>query len=193
MLQAFSLGHNTGRCFTILRHPIDRAVAVFYSLKRKGVKAVKDMSILEYANSHVAEDNWLTRVITNTMEGELTQQHCEVAKEVFGRKCLVGFLDNLDKSIERMGKFFMWEEIKSVNTHHSVMSSTTGKDMAGKRACSQRFVEHGVNRHPGYARVHKGSPVWAALGKKNKYDIQLYQYAKALYHQQDVVYAEMTD
>merc|ERR1719253_863131 len=86
-------GH-TGRCFTILRHPIDRAVALFYNLKRNGANAVSNnMTIHEYAKSAIAEDNWMTRIITNTMQKELTLHHLQVAKEVLGRKCLVGFID----------------------------------------------------------------------------------------------------
>ena len=99
-------GH-TGRCFVILRHPIERATALFHSLKRNGIKAVAKMSIDQYANSTFAEDNWMTRMITNTPSEKLTEGHLQVAKEIFGRKCLVGFIDKkFAETMERFTKFF---------------------------------------------------------------------------------------
>ena len=50
-------GH-TGRCFTILRHPVYRAVALFHNLQRNKAPAVAGMTINQYANSSIAEDNW---------------------------------------------------------------------------------------------------------------------------------------
>ncbi|KAL7529235.1 hypothetical protein ACHAXR_004833, partial [Thalassiosira sp. AJA248-18] len=186
-------GH-TGRCFTILRHPVDRAVAVFHSLKRNGAKAVSNMSIMEYASSNIVEDNWMTRILTDTMEGDLTHHHLQVAKEVIGRKCLVGFfvsmisntivsmiqVDKIEESMKQFTKFFRWEEIKSVNKHHSVVGSVQSKekDLAGKRACFDKFVKQGVNRHE-YSKVPTTNDVWKKLKEKNELDIELYQYAEA--------------
>ena len=113
-------GH-TGRCFTLLRHPIDRAVAVFHSMKRNKVRAVAGMTLEQYANNTLAEENWMVRMLTNSMDGKVLRQHLRVANEVLGRKCLVGFSDKMGDSLSRFSHFFRWEEIKSVNTHHSVV------------------------------------------------------------------------
>jgi hypothetical protein len=72
-------GH-TGRCFTVLRHPIERAVSLFYSLKRDKKKAFSDMSISDYAKSSLAEDNWMVRIITNTMKNKITKAHLDVRR-----------------------------------------------------------------------------------------------------------------
>ncbi|KAL7535145.1 hypothetical protein ACHAWF_005069 [Thalassiosira exigua] len=180
-------GH-TGRCFTLLRHPIDRAVAVFHTLKRNKVRSVSGMSLTQYANSTFAEENWMTRMITNSMEGKVTREHLKVAKEVLGRKCLVGFLEKIGDSLGRFAKFFRWEEIKSVNTHHSVVESEE-KDLESKRRCLESFVEYGVNRHE-YARIDKASEAWKFLREKNKLDIELYEFAEAMYYKQSVVYKD---
>lgn len=70
----------TGRCFTILRHPVERAVAMFHTLRTKG-KLGNNRTLEEYADSE-AEDNWMTRMITNQMEGALSRKHFDVAREV---------------------------------------------------------------------------------------------------------------
>ena len=179
-------GH-TGRCFTVLRHPIDRAVSLFYSLKRDKKKAVSDMSISDYANSSLAEDNWMVRTITNTTKKKITKLHLDVAKEVIGRKCLVGFADErFGESLERFAKFFRWEQINSINKHHAAGSETTpGKDTAGKRECANKLVNTGVNRHQ-YSSLKETSNAWELLKAKNVYDIELYQYAEALYEKVSV-------
>mmetsp|Transcript_926 Transcript_926/g.1512 ORF Transcript_926/g.1512 Transcript_926/m.1512 type:complete len:267 (-) Transcript_926:429-1229(-) len=191
--ELFSNTGHTGRCFTMLRHPIDRAIAQFHSLKRNNVKAVHGMSINQYANSSIAEDNWMTRMITNTMEGKITKRHYEVAREVFGRKCLVGLFDKYSESMDRFADFFGWEDIQSINTRHPHASGkvTMEKDLAGKRECFRKMTKKGVNRHQ-YASVGKDSAVWKHLKKKNWYDLRLYEYAKSLYNKQTVVFEKET-
>ena len=175
-------GH-TGRCFTILRHPIDRAVALFYNMKQNGVEAVANMTLHEYANSHVAEDNWMTRIITNTMQKQLTLEHLQVAKEVFGRKCLVGFIDkDFEESMKRFTKFFRWETVKSVNIHHHAGDEHSEEDdIEMKRQCASKLIKSGVNRHQ-HAKLDKSSETWNLLKAKNMFDIELYRYAEALYY-----------
>lgn len=176
-------GH-VGRCFTVLRHPIDRAVSLFYSLKRDKAKAVEDMSINDYAKSSLAEDNWMVRIITNTTEKKITVLHLDVAKEVIGRKCLVGFVDErLGESLERFSSFFRWEQINSISKHYAVGSAaatTPEKDIDEKRKCANKLVKIGVNRHK-YSRLKETSNAWKLLKAKNAYDIELYEYAEALY------------
>ena len=182
-------GH-TGRCFTILRHPVTRAAALFHSLKRNGVEAVANMSILDYAKSSVSEDNWMTRIITNTMSGKLTQHHLQVAKEVIGRKCLVGFIDkDFKESMERFTKFFYWETIHSINKHHIAGTIATGRDIEEKRACARKYISSGTNRHQ-YTRLDPKSEAWKLLKAKNMFDIDIYNYAEALYYKQSIVYED---
>eukprot|EP00581_Thalassiosira_minuscula_P001909 CAMPEP_0183748716 /NCGR_PEP_ID=MMETSP0737-20130205/67914_1 /TAXON_ID=385413 /ORGANISM="Thalassiosira miniscula, Strain CCMP1093" /LENGTH=1088 /DNA_ID=CAMNT_0025984455 /DNA_START=208 /DNA_END=3474 /DNA_ORIENTATION=- len=182
--ELFKESSHTGRCFTLLRHPVERAIAVFHNLKRKKNKAVADMGMEEYAESPVAEDNWMTRMLTNTMEGKVTKQHLAVAKEVIGRKCLIGLLSNMHESMERFSKFFVWEQIHSVNIRHH---QEEGHNLEEKRKCFQKKATQGVNRHQ-YAKIAPNSTIWNAFKKKNYYDLQLYEYAVVLYSKQKVVY-----
>ncbi len=53
-----------GRCFTLVRHPIRRAISMFYYLKdatweHTFSEVYKTMTIEEYAESQYSEDNWM--------------------------------------------------------------------------------------------------------------------------------------
>ena len=53
-----------GRCFTLLRHPIRRAISMFYYLRdatweHTFSEVFKNMTVEEYATSQYAEDNWM--------------------------------------------------------------------------------------------------------------------------------------
>ena len=51
-----------GKCFALLRHPIERAIAVFQKLKTSSTNPVfQNMNIEEYAKSNYCEENWMTR------------------------------------------------------------------------------------------------------------------------------------
>lgn len=51
-----------GKCFALLRHPIERAISVFQKLKTSSNNPVfQNMNIEEYAKSNFCEENWMTR------------------------------------------------------------------------------------------------------------------------------------
>jgi len=130
----------------------------------------------------------MVRILTDFMKKKITKAHLDVAKEVIGRKCLVGFVDErFGESLERFAKFFRWEQINSVNKHHAVGSggTTPEKDTAGKRKCANKLVYTGVNGHH-YPSLEETSNAWKLLKAKNVYDIELYQYAEALYEKVSV-------
>lgn len=145
------------------------------------------MSLEAYANSTIAEDNWMTRMLTGTMEKKLTRRHLEVAKEVLGRKCLVGFVDTFTESMERFVKFFRFEHVKSVNKHHTVGSTSEEDGIEAKRKCADKLMKTGVNRHE-YPKLSQDSDAWRALYRKNILDMQLYKLALEQFHKQKVVY-----
>lgn len=180
-------GH-TGRCFTIMRHPIERIESKFQTLKRNNASEVKGMSLDTYAKSELVESNWMIRMIINATEDEvLTPSHYEVAKEVFGRKCLVGLMNHFEESMDRFSKFFRFESTHSINTRNK---GETANFLQERRQCSHKLATSGVNRHK-YAKISHDSETWKELERKNKYDIELYEYAKALYYQQAVVYENL--
>lgn len=181
-------GH-TGRCFTFVRHPVERILSKFHTLKRNNAPEVKGMSLDAYAKSETAESNWMTRMLINATEDDLlTPSHYQVAKEIFGRKCLVGLLDRFEESMGRFSKFFRFESTHSINTHNKMQTANFAEE---RRQCAHKLASTGVNRHK-YAMISHDSETWQELERKNKYDIELYEYARAMYYQQAVVYEDLT-
>ena len=168
-------GGKTGKCFTLLRHPVDRAISQYhlYQMDESGnpnTAQYKGMSIDEFADA-VSENNWLVRFLANKRSGNLTWQDLEVAKEVFGHKCLVGLVDKIDESLARYERFFGWD--KKI------------PDSDRKDKCVRQYLDSGNKRqeHPTY----EGTTAWETLRKKNEYDEILYEYAKNLFQQQEKI------
>ena len=101
----------------------------------------------------------------------MTWQDLEVAKEVFGHKCLVGLVDKIDESLARYERFFGWD--KKI------------PDSDRKDKCVRQYLDSGNKRqeHPTY----EGTTAWETLRKKNEYDEILYEYAKNLFQQQEKI------
>ena len=160
---------DSGKCFTMLRHPVDRAISLYHRYQsddsNPNTAQYKGLSIDEYAEKST-ESNWLVRFLTNKRAGALSWHDLESAKEVFGRKCLVGLVEKAEESIRRYERFFNWSD----NTSNCVGDRLANSD---KR-----------NQHNSY----EGTSAWEVLRKKNEYDVLLYEYAKNLYTQQSTMY-----
>lgn len=75
----------SAKCFTLLRHPVDRAVALYhlYQMDDNGNPSTaqyRGMTIDQYAES-AAENNWMVRFLTSKRAGTLTWHDLEAAKE----------------------------------------------------------------------------------------------------------------
>ena len=78
-------------------------------LYHKSTQQYFDMTIDEFAEA-VAENNWMVRFLTGKRSGTLSWHDLETAKEVFGRKCLVGLADRAEESFRRYKQFFRWDQ-----------------------------------------------------------------------------------
>mmetsp|Transcript_9229 Transcript_9229/g.19204 ORF Transcript_9229/g.19204 Transcript_9229/m.19204 type:complete len:1272 (+) Transcript_9229:90-3905(+) len=164
-----------GKCFTMLRHPVERAIALYhlYQIDENNPNTAKyrGLTIDQYSES-VEENNWMVRFLANKRGGSLTWHDLEAAKEVFGRKCLVGLLDKVEESLQRYEHFFGWDS-RVANAEK-------------KEVCIHDYLANGDKRnsHPTYV----GTNAWEVLRKKNEYDVLLYEYARGLYGQQSTIY-----
>lgn len=161
---------NSGKCFTLLRHPVDRAVSLYHHYQSEdnnpNTQQYKGLSIDEYAEQ-TAESNWMVRFLTNKRAGALSWHDLEAAKEMFGRKCLVGLVEKAEESIRRFERFFRWGD--------SNYNACVGERLANSDKRNQHDSFEGTN-------------AWEVLRKKNEYDVLLYEYAKNLYTQQSTMY-----
>mmetsp|Transcript_4351 Transcript_4351/g.4808 ORF Transcript_4351/g.4808 Transcript_4351/m.4808 type:complete len:420 (+) Transcript_4351:8-1267(+) len=170
-----------GRCFSIIRHPIERAVSMFHYLGVASTDPNYDpslayMSIEMYARSKRAEYNWMVRLLANELENDLTKEHLELAKEVLQRKCLVGLLEEKEESFRRFEKYFGWE------------SKTKEEE-----ECRERLLNWGWSNKHSHPSVEEGSVVWDLLYKKNELDMELYDYAKDIFLEQVSLFKSETN
>jgi len=161
---------NRGRAFAMLRHPIERAVSMFYFLKKHNVPAVATMSLEEYCKSPHVENNWMTRILSDKMLGDVTDVELEIAKNVMREKIVIGLLEQKEESMRRFEFFFGWRYTESP---------------AKQQACRTRILvgDYRTNESA-KGKVEEGSQAWSMLLWQNKLDMKLYKYAKAIFLQQ---------
>jgi len=167
-----------GRLFTIMRHPIHRAVSVYYAMKdaaKSDVKIktfLKGMSLEQYAASKIVENNWMTRFLSNKLGGELTSNEEALAREVLAQKFIIGLLSEKQQSIDRFIRYFGW----------------TAYD-PGAEACIDEIVGwkwlSRASSHPG---VKENGRIWRLLGEQNAFDMRLYNYAEELFRAQSFLF-----
>ncbi len=167
---AFFNSVNRGRTFVIFRHPIDRAVSMYYYLRYKsGIRGAQIGDTLElYAKSSLVENNWMTRFLTNKMGGEISQDDEALAKEILRTKVLVGLLSQKTESLRRFKSFFGW------NDHDN------GKQQ-GIEDCEDKLLHWGWKGKNKHKKIIKGSDAFNLLKEQNAFDIRLYEYAEKLF------------
>ena len=165
-----------------MRHPIERAVSLFHYLSVADWEPTYDpslatMSIEMWAkSSDRIEYNWMTRFLSNNLEGNLTQNDLIVAKEVLRKKCLVGLLEVKGESMKRLQKYLNWQ----TNDSHS-------------RECTQRVLDWGWSNKHSHPEIDSNSPTYKLLEKNNIYDLYLYEYGKQLFHAQSKLFVSSKD
>jgi len=164
------------RLFILLRHPVERAISKYFYIKiatweRNYKPEAKNMTLLEYADSGLCYNNWVTRRLVNKMQGILTDGDLEVAKGILKRKTLVLLLDDMDGSIKRMRSFFGW--------------NTESLDPEQQNCLNEFTHDNPLNVNINKGNVLAGSQEWEAVKEKNLMDLELYIYAKELYQLQE--------
>jgi hypothetical protein len=158
--------------FTLLRHPVPRAVSMFYYLQEAHWE--KDtyhpewanMTILEYAKSEFAEHNWMIQFLVG--KPYVTSDDLEDAKAILS-KMYIGFVTNMENSLQRFGKAFGWSEFQAWSN------------------CMEISATIGSNQH-NHSHVKPNSEEWNALFENNQLDAELFSYAEQLYEEQGKLY-----
>jgi hypothetical protein len=163
-----------GRLFTILRHPIERAVSTFYYLQnayweRHYKPELKEMTLLDYAALPDTANNWMTRWLTGkNAEPHLTSQDVAFAKELLRRKFLILMTDEMSTSIERLLHYMDWRVPEQYYEETKACLLTNTKKDAGQNK----------NKH---LMPDVGTAEYEALKAINDLDMELYEYAKELF------------
>ena len=172
----FDLRHQ-GRAFILLRNPVERAVSMYYHrIRGEAADLDPDLSIEDFAQGNGIENNWMTRFLVHAMEGELTKDHLEKAKEVLERKFLIGFLDDPKETLHRLMRYFEWEYDPDDTAR--MQQEDCVDDLLGDGRSN-------VNLDAGdYEVPKKGTQAYALIMWQTQFDIKLYDYARELFDQQ---------
>jgi len=202
-----------GRVFTVLRDPIHRAVDQYYDEYRiaasqiaftrdDDVASASLLSLEEYvllsgsdgsSDGRYFVDNWLTRSLTDRLEpssagvdgtdnndGELMwpdlgQEHLEYAKQILRQKCWVGLLEEMEDFVDWMEVYFQWD----YQHERRIQDMATCRNSVMQEHFYRQTAMAHSNRYP-----IPGSDLHSIILEKNKWDMQLYWYAR------DVLYNE---
>ena len=176
---------NRGRMFAIFRHPVDRAVSMYYYLSTATWDPMynpnlKEMSLQEYAKSSSVENNWLTRFLVGKKSGALGREHMVLAKKIVRNKILVGLYTDIDTSLSRFDRYFGWTD----NAREKAGELRTRQEMDEQAdKCRAAFVAAGDDRH-NHPTIEPQSKEWDLIIRQNKYDMELYEYIEKLYKTQ---------
>jgi len=173
----FSPTHQ-GQMFAIFRHPVDRVISLFYYLREATWEPtynpiLQNITLLEYAQSDLAESNFIVRALVDNMEGALSMDHFYAAKEILRRKCIVGLLDQWEVSMNRFDSYF------GFRPHEDRLDEAEN--------CRIELREAGgsnVHTHP---RINASSVEYAVLEEKNALDMMLYDYIQVLFQEQELL------
>mmetsp|Transcript_24642 Transcript_24642/g.40794 ORF Transcript_24642/g.40794 Transcript_24642/m.40794 type:complete len:634 (+) Transcript_24642:96-1997(+) len=159
-----------GRAFTMLRHPVERAVSMFYFLKKHNVPAVASMELEDYCKSPHIENNWMVRMLSDKMTGDVTEDDLDTAKKLLREKVVIGLLEQKEESMRRFEYHFGWRYTENPQR---------------QSACRTRILvgDYRTNESS-KGKVQEGGQAWSLLMWQNKLDMKLYKYAKALFLQQ---------
>ena len=173
-----------GRLFSVFRHPIDRAVSMFYYIRVADWEPsykpeLKDWTLEQYAQSDVVENNWMTRQLSNQLAGDLTEDNMNAAMEVVRSKILVGLMSQIESTMSRFEKFFRW-------TYHV--------NPTNQEICRAGLMNGGANSNKKNKKpLKEGDPVWDMLAQQNNFDLQLYNYIETLFHEQEAFVAGLPE
>lgn len=108
----FASGHlfdriNKGRVLAIFRHPVDRLTSKFYYLQTATWERTyrpewADMSVLEWAEKHNHDENFLVKkIVGKKLTEKAGMADLIIAKEIVRRRFIVGLLDEMEESVHR--------------------------------------------------------------------------------------------
>ena len=173
----FDEGHY-GKAFTILRHPVEIAVSLFFH-RRKYIAAFKAMTFYDYVDSEGYMDNWMVRQLTGTMPWvELTEKHLDQAKLAMKEKLFIGVLSEMPETLRQFKAHFGWRELDMEDTPEGFIR---------ERTCEQQHLDEDdmANQldHPGIPGGH-GGRTWKIIIDKERWDMGLYYYGLELFAEQ---------
>jgi len=174
----FEGGHKA-RGLVMMRHPVKRMIDHYFYRQsiHNGANIdtqIPTLSLEEYVDSDQMLENFEVRLLNGITDStaEITEEHLVIAKEILRRKFIVGIFEWFDVGMVRFEKYFGWWD------KYNVMN-----DMAVNN-CHFSLIE-GRDYLTNFPKVEKNAEkIYTTIMRRNWADIELYQYAKALFAEQ---------
>ncbi|KAK1741223.1 hypothetical protein QTG54_008475 [Skeletonema marinoi] len=161
-----------GRFFAVFSHPVDRAVRLFYTMQEVQ-PALREWTLERYARSTYVENNFVTRQLSNQLQGPLDESHYRKAVEIIRDKFLVGLASQIDQSLDRYEKYFRWTYRIQPKSQEACRKRILLEESAAEKKMKRRMPK-------------EGDPIWAWLLHHNAFDLRLYAYVERLFEEQAV-------
>ena len=159
---------NRGRFFTMLREPVSRIISLYHFRQVQGLLPTDATSIEQFVAT--AEENWMTRMLSNRMTGRIGRPELNVAKEVLRRKFLIGLWEDKNESLRRIELYFGW-----------TFPDQVAENAQNCKNAKLHFDWHNKNPHQDMANEEA---LVRQIQAMNRYDIELYAYARQLFLEQ---------
>lgn len=161
---------HSGRLFTLLRHPVDRTVSLYYYLRDAyweptQAKVGKIGSLEEYVDSDLLETNWMTGILSNLAGAP---PDIGIAKRILREYILVGLVDRFEESVNRFERFFGWCrpcDMYGNNSRHSTFNRTNTN----------------TNEHE---KLVPRDDLWKKIASRLRDDVELYEYGLQVFESQ---------
>jgi len=179
-----------GVMFAMFRHPVQRVISLFYYLQGATWEPTfnpiyANMTILDYANSPLIESNFIIRSLVNKMEGPLSPDDVDMAKQILKRKCLIGLVDEFDTSIKGFNDAFDFHPNFNVDVEGYTTRSAKEKRVG---ECVEQLSgdgDAGSNRHV-HVKLSEDSEAYKIIQRKNTWDMMLWEFIGDLYREQQL-------
>lgn len=193
-----------GVLFAMFRHPIDRTISSFYSKQQVHDvhfdPSLQIYSLTDWANSPQYINDFMVRSLVGKLnqrspqnQPPLNRNDLDVAKEILRRKCLVGLFDEKTESLKRFEKFFDWNAnvrrdslvlFGGQDTADQSQAEKWRKEIVKDEECKDRLLHYNWEKKHKHPLPKEGDISYSLLESKNRYDIELYVYARQLFDEQ---------
>jgi hypothetical protein len=155
------------KLIVVLRHPVNRAIAMYRYLKKAKWDpsydpSIASMSLEEFATSKYIDNNYVCRLLINKLSGGLNENDLNLAKEILRSKAVVGVYEEMQLTVEHIERYFGWLPASS--------------DAA---QCQRNSIETGLAKQA-VPSIDPGSAAWELIKSHNRYDLALYDYVRTI-------------
>ncbi|KAL7541099.1 hypothetical protein ACHAXR_010620 [Thalassiosira sp. AJA248-18] len=200
---------NKGRFLALFRHPVDRALSMFYYLQTATWERTyrpewANMTVLEWANLPNSESDYMVHKLVGKTFGEkVDETDLIIAKELVRQRFIVGLMGEMNESIRRfnivlgvddesersqncMEEFGLVDEPVVEEEDETPVEVEEGE---GEEEVARKLEEEKTratdkknsNAHP---KFEPGSPEFEAVASRNFFDMLLYKYVEELFNAQ---------